>query len=419
MATKMNMPQLGYDMSQGTVIRWLKEESSSVKVGEPIVEIETDKAVVEVEAEQNGILRKILVFEGVSVPVGDPIAIIGTEEEDITEFDTLQTKDVSEIKVDDEVIEIKDSEIPDNNDVSGTDSSLLLEDNNLKEDLVVRASPVARRIAKEKGIDLTKVKGTGPSGRIVKEDILNFSNIESSDIIESSFVKDNNDKNIPLSKMRQQIARVTSISKNEKPHFYVSCEINMTKAIEFRLQLNKSLESQGIKVSINDLIVKASVQALLEFPNFNAYLDGDNIKINQQINIGIAIAEDQGLTVPAIMDCGEKSLADISIASKDLIARVKNGTLNSSEYTGGTFAISNLGMFDVSSFIAIIQPPQTAVIAVGTVMNKPIVVEDKIVIAQMMNATLSADHRIVDGAKAAIFLKYFNFFIKNPISMLV
>ena len=185
MATKMNMPQLGYDMSQGTVIRWLKEESSSVKVGEPIVEIETDKAVVEVEAEQNGILRKILVFEGVSVPVGNPIAIIGTEEEDITEFDTLQTKDVSEIKVDDEVIEIKDSEIPDNNDVSGTDSSLLLEDNNLKEDLVVRASPVARRIAKEKGIDLTKVKGTGPSGRIVKEDILNFSNIESSDIIES------------------------------------------------------------------------------------------------------------------------------------------------------------------------------------------------------------------------------------------
>ena len=285
MATKMNMPQLGYDMSQGTVIRWLKEESSSVKVGEPIVEIETDKAVVEVEAEQNGILRKILVFEGVSVPVGDPIAIIGTEEEDITEFDTLQTKDVSEIKVDDEVIEIKDSEIPDNNDVSGTDSSLLLEDNNLKEDLVVRASPVARRIAKEKGIDLTKVKGTGPSGRIVKEDILNFSNIESSDIIESSFVKDNNDKNIPLSKMRQQIARVTSISKNEKPHFYVSCEINMTKAIEFRLQLNKSLESQGIKVSINDLIVKASVQALLEFPNFNAYLDGDNI--NKSLSNGI------------------------------------------------------------------------------------------------------------------------------------
>ena len=219
--------------------------------------------------------------------------------------------------------------------------------------------------------------------------------------------------------MRQQIARVTSISKNEKPHFYVSCEINMTKAIEFRLQLNKSLESQGIKVSINDLIVKASVQALLEFPNFNAYLDGDNIKINQQINIGIAIAEDQGLTVPAIMDCGEKSLADISIASKDLIARVKNGTLNSSEYTGGTFAISNLGMFDVSSFIAIIQPPQTAVIAVGTVMNKPIVVEDKIVIAQMMNATLSADHRIVDGADGARFITSVKEALENPIGFLV
>ena len=219
--------------------------------------------------------------------------------------------------------------------------------------------------------------------------------------------------------MRQQISRVTSISKNEKPHFYVSCEINMTKSIEFRLQLNKSLENQNIKVSINDLIVKASVQALVEFPNFNAYLHEDNIEINEQINVGIAIAEDEGLTVPAKMDCREKSLADISIASKDLISRVKNGTLNSSEYTGGTFAISNLGMFDVSSFIAIIQPPQTAVIAVGTVMSKPIVVEDKIVIAQMMNATLSADHRIVDGADGARFITSVKEALENPIGFLV
>ena len=413
MATKMNMPQLGYDMSQGTVIRWLKEEEAFIKTGEPIVEIETDKAVVEVEAEADGMLRKILVFEGVSVPVGSPIAIIGEEGEDIGEFDILESTNVSENKPVDEVVELKDHEPINIIDDSQSDSTLIVEKNDTEEELVVRASPIARRIAKEKGIDLTKVKGTGPSGRVVKEDILNFSHVESSDI------KNNNDNNIPLSKMRQQIARVTSISKNEKPHFYVSCEINMTKSIEFRLQLNKSLENQNIKVSINDLIVKASVQALVEFPNFNAYLHEDNIEINEQINVGIAIAEDEGLTVPAIMDCREKSLADISIASKDLISRVKNGTLNSSEYTGGTFAISNLGMFDVSSFIAIIQPPQTAVIAVGTVMSKPIVVEDKIVIAQMMNATLSADHRIVDGADGAKFISSVKEALENPIGFLV
>ena len=410
MATKMNMPQLGYDMSQGTVIRWLKEEEAFIKTGEPIVEIETDKAVVEVEAEADGMLRKILVFEGVSVPVGSPIAIIGEEGEDIGEFDTLESTNVSENKPVDEVVELKEHEPINIIDDSQPDSTLIVEKNDTEEELIVRASPIARRIAKEKGIDLTEVKGTGPSGRIVKEDILNFSHVESSDI------KDNN---IPLSKMRQQISRVTSISKNEKPHFYVSCEINMTKSIEFRLQLNKSLENQNIKVSINDLIVKASVQALVEFPNFNAYLHEDNIEINEQINVGIAIAEDEGLTVPAIMDCREKSLVDISIASKDLISRVKNGTLNSSEYTGGTFAISNLGMFDVSSFIAIIQPPQTAVIAVGTVMSKPIVVEDKIVIAQMMNATLSADHRIVDGADGAKFISSVKEALENPIGFLV
>jgi len=193
----------------------------------------------------------------------------------------------------------------------------------------------------------------------------------------------------------------------------------MTKVIEFRSQLNKSLENQNIKISINDLIIKASIEALIKFPNFNAYLLENNIIINDEINVGIAISETEGLTVPAIMNCRNKSLTEISIASKDLISRVKDGTLNSSEYTGGTFAISNLGMFDVSNFIAIIQPPQTAVIAVGTVMNKPIVVEGNIVIAQMMNATLSADHRIVDGADGARFISAVKYALENPIGFLI
>ena len=419
MSIKMNMPQLGYDMSQGTVIRWLKEELTPVKTGEPIVEIETDKAVVEVESEGDGILSKILISEGVSVPVGTPIAIIGEEGEDISDLDNLEVVQPSED------INVEQSDKLINEDVSSInesqiETSVVNVEENIKQKDVIKASPIARRIAKEKGIDLKIIIGTGPGGRVIKEDILNFQKNGISD--QDNDVEDiqyDLDRNIPLSKMRQQIARVTSTSKNEKPHFYVSCEINMTKAIEFRSQLNKSLESQNVKVSINDLIVKASVQALTEYPNFNAYLADNNINFNKEINIGIAIAEDEGLTVPAIMDCRDKSLVDISIASKDLINRVKNGTLNPSEYTGGTFAISNLGMFDVSSFIAIIQPPQTAVIAVGTVSSKPIVVDDKIVIAQIMNATLSADHRIVDGADGARFISVFKDALENPIGFLI
>jgi len=406
MAIEMNMPQLGYDMSHGTLIRWLKEEGSLVKKGEPVVEIETDKAVVEVEAEEAGVLRKILVLEGVSVPVGSPIAIIGEKDENISDFDISNVVDSLDNSSEEEAVD------PINViDDSKTDSILAIkEEEDIKQNLVVRASPIARRIAKEKNIDLNKVKGSGPLGRIVKEDVLNISQTQ---------VLDNVDKKVPLSKMRQQIARVTSTSKNEKPHFYVSCEINMTKVIEFRSQLNKSLENQNIKISINDLIIKASIEALIKFPNFNAYLLENNIIINDEINVGIAISETEGLTVPAIMNCRNKSLTEISIASKDLISRVKDGTLNSSEYTGGTFAISNLGMFDVSNFIAIIQPPQTAVIAVGTVMNKPIVVEGNIVIAQMMNATLSADHRIVDGADGARFISAVKYALENPIGFLI
>ena len=219
--------------------------------------------------------------------------------------------------------------------------------------------------------------------------------------------------------MRQQISRVTVKSKQEKPHFYVSAEIDMTRAMEFRQQVNRNLESQGVKVTVNDLIIKASAKALEKHPKFNAYLENDAIHLNRSINIGVAIAQEEGLIVPAIMDCGDKSLRDIASASKDLAARATSGSLQTQEYKGGTFAISNLGMFDVTSFAAIIHPPQTAVVAVGTVTKRPVVKDDQIVIAQMMTATLSADHRIVDGAEGAQFLIEIKEQLQNPLNMVV
>ena len=215
--------------------------------------------------------------------------------------------------------------------------------------------------------------------------------------------------------MRQQIARVTVRSKQEKPHFYVSSEIDMTRAMELRVQVNEALESQGIRVSVNDLIIRACIDALKTYPKFNAFFEEDSIRMNDTINVGVAISLDEGLIVPAIMDCGEKSLTEIAQASKDLVERSNSGALHPQEYTGGTFAISNLGMYDVTSFVAIIQPPQTAVLAVGTVAKRPVVRGDHLAVAQTMNATLSADHRIVDGAEGAQFLVEVKRLLENPI----
>ena len=224
---------------------------------------------------------------------------------------------------------------------------------------------------------------------------------------------------VPLTRMRQQIARVTVRSKQEIPHFYVSAEIDMTSAMDHRKQFNVGLEREGLRISVNDMIIKACVGALTKYPKFNATFAGDGIQMNESINIGIAIAQEDGLIVPAIMDCGGNSLVEIARASKDLIERSKSGTLHPQEYSGGTFSISNLGMFDVSSFIAIIQPPQAAVLAVGTVSKRPVVRDEAVTAAMMMNATLSADHRVADGAEGALFIIEVKRLLENPLSLLV
>ena len=224
---------------------------------------------------------------------------------------------------------------------------------------------------------------------------------------------------VPMSRMRQQIARVTVRSKQEAPHFYVSSEVDMTEAMALRERLNAASEEVVVRVTVNDLIIRASVGALVKYPRFNATFAGDAIQMNEAINIGIAIAQEEGLILPAIMDCGGRSLAQIATASKDLIDRSKGGTLHPQEYSGGTFSISNLGMFDVSSFVAIIQPPQTAVLAVGKVAKRPVVKDGEIAIADVMTASLSVDHRVADGAEGALFLGEAKRLLENPLSLLL
>ena len=404
---------MGYDMQEGTVVRWLKSEGSEVQVGEPVAEVETDKAVVEFESYAAGVIQKILVPEGTTVPVGQPIALVGAVGEALP--DIVEQEPESEVEAPEPAVAAPPAQAP-------PPALETLPSPSPQ----VRASPVARRIAVERGIDVSQVKGTGPGGRITKGDVLAFEPTPAEAEVSGQEVMTSDlppaaaaaaGQRIPLSRMRQQIARVTVKSKQEKPHFYVSSEIEMTRAMDMRHQINQAVGDEGVRVTVNDLVIKACVESLKKYPKFNSFFQDDAIQMNEKINVGIAIAEEEGLIVPAIMDCANRSLKDIASASRDLAARAKTGTLHPQEYTGGTFAISNLGMFDVTSFVAIIHPPQSAVLAVGTVTKKPVVKDDQITIGQTMTATVSADHRVVDGAEGARFLIEVKRLLENPIGL--
>ncbi|MBR49603.1 MAG: dihydrolipoamide acetyltransferase [Chloroflexi bacterium] len=425
MAIELRMPQMGYDMEEGTVVKWLVQEGETVKRNAPVAEIETDKAVVEFETETEGTILKILASEGSVIPVGQTIAVVGAEGEEftITEPPQIDQNSGNQETQPTEKVQVEDKQ-PAQQPPSAPESTTII------------ASPIARKLAEEMGISLSKISGSGPNGRITKTDVENFEVTNNENISTDSLPIQQipeskpqpsseasspivSGEKQPLSRMRQQIARVTVKSKSEKPHFYVSAEIDMTKSMALRKQINEQLAPEGVKITVNDLIVKATIETLKKFPKFNAYYHEDGIVYNDDINIAIAISDDEGLIVPAILDCGNKSLRQLSQMVKDLAQRSSNGTLSPQEYTGGTFAISNLGMYDVTSFVAIIHPPQSAVLAVGTVTEKPVVKNGEIVIGQTMVGTISADHRIVDGAEGAEFLVEVKALLENPMSMVI
>ena len=460
MATSIVMPQLGYDMREGTVVRWIKQEGDDVVANEVIAEIETDKAVVEFKPTTGGVLRRIVAGEGEAVPVGELIAVIGDADEALpddlagpapaaspAEPAATPSAPPAPVAAAAPAGEVRASPIArrlarergvDLAGVTGTGpGGRIVEADVLAAADAARtateagrvlASPLARRLARENGLELGGVTGTGPGGRIVEADINAAVAARAAAppvapepapaLAAEPVAAPEGAERADLSRMRQAIARVTSDSKREAPHFYVAVDIDMTAAMALRRDINDELPSSS-RVSVNDLIVKASALAIGKHPKFNSFFRGDHLQMNSSVNVGIAIALESGLIVPGIPECENKTLAQIATASRDLIDRANNGTLQAEEYAGTTYSVSNLGMFDVDSFTAIIFPPHAAILAVGAVKEQPVARDGQLAIAEIMKATLSVDHRVADGAEAAQFLMEIKRLLEKPVSLLL
>ncbi|GAB4320613.1 MAG: pyruvate dehydrogenase complex dihydrolipoamide acetyltransferase [Dehalococcoidia bacterium] len=422
MPSEITMPQMGADMTEGTVVRWLKQVGDTVTRGEIIAEIETDKATVELEAFESGTLRKIVVQEGETVPVGDVIAILADEGEEVPDVEpkpsTGRRRHIEPATSGDGAgggAEVKQREEP-----SGPEPAPAAATAGGR----LRVSPVARRIAEEHGVDLTAIQGTGPDGRILRRDVeaalRAAEKAPAQAPVEEAAARrpaaPEAGRVEPLSRMRQTIARRMSESKQRQPHYYLTVDVDMTDAMEFRKRLNDALPDER-RVTVNDLIVKACALALRNHPKFNAEYTDEGIRFHGTINIAIGIALDEGLIAPALLDCGNKTLGRIAEESKDLVERAKSGKLRADEYGSGTFTITNLGAYGVESLIGIINPPMSAILGVGSVMAKPAVYQGQIAIRQLMKIALSADHRVTDGAEGARFIKEIQSLLENPTTL--
>ena len=406
MISEVVMPQMGSDMEEGTVLRWLKKEGDAVRRGEIIAEIETDKANVEIEAFESGVFRRVLATEGTTVPIGQVIALIAAPEDDVSQYGAAPGPAEAR-RGRAEVAEAK----PATTRAAGAPAAPAGR---------VRASPVARRLAAEMGVDLSQVQGTGPDGRILRRDI------EAAKAAQAAKAPPSREPaaapgavtTVALSRIRQTIARRMAQSKREAPHYYLTVDIDMTEAQRLRAQINELADKEA-HVSVNDLIVKATAKALALHPVFNSWWVDDGLQQHATLNIGIAIALEEGLIAPAILDCGSKSLFEIARASKDLAERARSGVLKAEEYTGGTFTITNLGMFGIEALIGIINPPQTAILGVGALRTVPVLRDGQVTAAELMKVALSADHRATDGAQVARFLQDIRRFLENPAGLLL
>lgn len=408
------MPKMGDAMEEGTVLKWLKKPGDPVSEGEPIAEIQTEKSTIEIESFYTGVLKEILVPEGQTVPVGTPIARIVAEGEG-----ALETSPSS--------VEVPRSEAF-RREVGVSRSPRLPA---VPPEERIKASPLARRIAAEYRIDLARIHGTGPGGRIIEADVLDYLKQRKAEEVSPAPPAEERPLVTPLpgvlpteeyedrelSAIRRTIARRMSASKQQTPHFYITTEVDMKSAIDLRSSLN-SLGEDRPQVSFTDMIVKASALALQKFPQVNSAYTEDRIRYYKTIHIGIAVALEEGLVVPVLRHCEKRSLLQIAGESRSLIERARAGKLKPKEYTGATFTISNLGMFDVEHFSAIINPPEAAILAVGSIREKVVPYEGQIAIRPRMTLTLSADHRVLDGATAARFLQYLKKYLEQPLFLL-
>ena len=421
MSVDILMPALSPTMEEGTLSKWLVKEGDKVESGDLIAEIETDKATMEVEAIEDGIIGKILVSEGQeSIKVNSPIAILLSEGENLSE-NAISTDSNKEIKK--EVQKNKENVVQINDIKNNDEISKSISDNTTKSyfkpDKLERifVSPLAKRIAKQRDIPLSSIKGSGPHGRILKIDVDNF-DIKKIEYPSLNNLESNNFEIVKNSAMRKTIAERLVKSKNEAPHFYLSLDCNIDELLKVRKAIN-SKSNDEYKISVNDMIIKASSAALLKVPKANASWENENTKYFNNTDISVAVAIEGGLITPIVKNVQSKGLLEISMDMKDLANKAKDGKLQPEEYLGGSFSISNLGMYGIKEFSAVINPPQGCILAVGSGEKRVIVINDEISIATIMTVTLSCDHRVVDGAVGAEFLSEFKNLIENPSLMLL
>lgn len=445
------MPKLGDTMEEGKILTWLKKEGDQVQKGDALAEIETEKVNIEVEAFAAGILRKILAPAGATIPVGDPIALTGTADEPLPATATTQaaataaqtastpgagnpaalTEQSAQANVAPEQVRpaVAQPQPISAQVMAGTNGYATVAPTQTDaHGGRIFISPIARRIAAEHDLDISSIAGTGPGGRIQREDVeaalarQQQVSIPAQPVTPVAPVAEGQTvEAVPLSAMRKTIAKRLQQSMQTAPHFYVTMAIDATKLAGFRETINEyaATQPQPVKVSVNDLVVKAAATALEHMPAVNVSFDGERLLYKRQINIGVAVALDQGLIVPVIRDANKRGVLDIARETRRLADAARAGKLKPEEFQGGTFSVSNLGMYGVEEFTAIINPPESCILAVGAIVPTPVVHEGQVVVRDIMKVTLSVDHRALDGATAARFLQELQRLLEQPLGMLL
>lgn len=415
MAETISMPKLGFDMAEGLLVRWVRQVGETINKGDVLAEIETDKATVEVESSATGVVLQLIVDQGTMVPVNAPIAIVGNAGEKVAAPGVLK-------------VDAQKSETALNIDPSTLNAAPALASQPSKptDAGTVKASPLAKKVARDKKVDLSNLKGTGPGGRIVRRDIeAALASGQTHDVghlspppPSSSVILSHNDQTIQTTKLRQAIGRRLVESKTTIPHFYVTHEFKMDALMEMRRQVNAYLPDNE-KVSVNDFVLKGTALSLRQFPNLNATIKGNEIVQFGHVNIGVAVTVPGGLMTVVVKDTDQKTLRQISGEVKAMAGRAREGKVKPEDVDGSTFSTSNLGMYDVEDFIAIINPPEAGILAISSAREIPVVENGLIKPGYRMKATISVDHRVSDGAEAAQFMQTLAGFLEQPIKMLI
>ena len=434
MATKVIMPKLSPTMEEGQISRWLKKEGDKVSMGEPLAEIDTDKATMEMQALANGVLRKILINEGQPAPLGQIIAVIGEPNEEISSL--LPEAPAAAPKPEQKKLEPEQptpAPAPPQPKVAaaaaaGTGGDGRQPQAATSDSARLIVSPLAARMAAEAGLDLRSLQGSGPGGRIIKRDIEVALSQPKTSPAPAAFPRAvepgrfpqaaaSGYRDEPASEIRKTIAKRLVTSLGPVPHFFLTTEIEMDRAAEMRRGIN-ALDPE-LKISINDVIIKVTAAALIQHPEVNASFQEKFVRYYEHADIGVAVAIEEGLITPVVRSADQKSLSEIAAEVRELAERARSRKLKPEEYTGATFSISNLGMFGIDEFTAVINPPEGAILAVGAMSAKPVVRDNEIVVRQMMRVTMSCDHRVIDGATGAKFLQTFKKILENPLYLVV